>query len=359
MELTLLAIDWGFIIEKLILIISIVSISLVIAMYETYAERKVAAVIQDRIGPNRAGPFGILQPLADGLKLFMKEEIIPNSSNKALFILGPSLAMLTAVMTSAVIPWGGPIHFTLFGADRYINLQVADINIGVLYIFAIVSMGVYGIMIGGWASNNKFSLMASLRGASQAISYELPMGLSLIALLMLTGSLKLSVIVGQQMDGWYNIFMQPLGFFIFLVCAFAECNRTPFDLPEAENELNMGYHQEYSSMKLGFYLFAEYINMFISSALMATLFFGGYDIPFVNDTNLVQSWGQNLTTLLQVVSLLFKTTCFIFLFMWVRWTIPRFRYDQLMNLGWKTLIPLALANMLITAAVVLYRANGF
>src|ERR671912_598695 len=304
MSMYLLAFDWGFLLEKLILITSVVSISLVIAMYETYAERKVAAIIQDRRGPNRAGPFGIFQPLADGLKLFMKEEIIPNTSSKFLFVLGPCLAMLTAMMTSAVIPWGDQIHFTLFGQDRYINLQIADINIGILYIFGVVSMGVYGIMIGGWASNNKFSLMAALRGASQVISYELPMGLSLIALLMLTGSLKMSSIIGQQLDSVYYVFYQPLGFLIFLVCAFAECNRTPFDLPEAENELNFGYHQEYSSMKLGFYLFAEYINMFISSAIMVTLFWGGYDIPFVNDGQLAEKIGYNWLALLQVVALL-------------------------------------------------------
>ena len=357
MTITILAIDWGFLLEKLILIVGIVSVSLVIAMYETYAERKVAAVMQDRRGPNRAGPFGILQPLADGLKLFMKEEIIPNTSNKLLFVLGPCLAMLTAMMTSAVIPWGGQLHFTLFGQDRIVNLQIADINIGVLFIFGVVSMGVYGIMIGGWASNNKFSLIAALRGASQVISYELPMGLSLIALLMLTGSLKMSAIVGNQMDNIWYVVYQPLGFIIFLICAFAECNRTPFDLPEAENELNFGYHQEYSSMKLGFYLFAEYINMFISSAVMATLFFGGYDIPFVNDRQLVDQIGMNWTAILQGLMLFAKIAFFIFLFMWVRWTIPRFRYDQLMNLGWKTLVPLALVNMIITAAVVLWRAG--
>src|SRR5687768_15258593 len=349
----LLAIDWAFIIEKLVLIVGIISISLLIAMYETYAERKVAAVMQDRRGPNRAGPFGIFQPLADGLKLFMKEEIIPNTSNKALFVLGPCLAMLTAMMTSAVIPWGDKIHFTWFGQDRYVSLQIADINIGILYIFGVVSMGVYGIMIGGRASNNKFSLLAALRGASQVISYELPMGLSLIALLMMTGSLKMSVIVGQQLDGWYNVLYQPLGFFIFLICAFAECNRTPFDLPEAENELNFGYHQEYSSMKLGFYLFAEYINMFISSVVMATLFWGGYNIPFISDAGLTESIGQNWTALLQGLALSGKAMGFIFLFMWVRWTIPRFRYDQLMNLGWEVLIPLAMLNMVITAVVVL------
>ena len=346
----LLALDWILMLEKLLLVVVIVSVSLVIAMYETYAERKVAAFIQDRIGPDRAGPFGILQPLADGLKLFMKEEIIPNTSNKFLFILGPCLAMMTAMMTSAVIPWGSPLQ--LFG--RTVNLQVADINIGILYIFGVVSLGVYGIMIGGWASNNKFSLIAALRGASQMISYELAMGLSLIALLMLTGSLSMKTIVEQQMNsGVWNIFYQPLGFLIFIVCAFAECNRTPFDLPEAENELNFGYHQEYSSMKLGFYLFAEYINMFISSAVMATLFFGGYDIPFVNDVALGHSIG-NWLPILQFLTLFAKIAGFIFLFMWVRWTIPRFRYDQLMNLGWKSLIPLALINMVITGAVILW-----
>jgi NADH-quinone oxidoreductase subunit H len=347
----LLAIDWAFLIEKASLISAVIGVSLLIAMYETYAERKIAAVMQDRRGPNRAGPFGILQPLADGVKLFFKEEIIPNTSNKFLFIAGPGLAMLTAMMTSAVIPWGGTIE--IFG--REVSLQIADINIGILYIFGVVSMGVYGIMIGGWASNNKFSLLAAIRGASQMISYELAMGLSLIALLMLTGSLKMSVIVQQQIDGLWNIAYQPLGFLIFIVCAFAECNRTPFDLPEAENELNFGYHQEYSSMKLGFYLFAEYINMFISSAVMATLFFGGYDIPFVNEANMA----PNLAAILGALALLLKIGFFIFLFMWVRWTIPRFRYDQLMGLGWKTLIPLALANMVITAVVVLLKENGW
>ena len=346
----LLAVDWLLLVEKLVLIVGIISVSLLIAMYETYFERKIAAFMQDRRGPNRAGPFGLLQPLADGLKLFMKEEIIPNTSNKFLFVLGPCLAMLTAMMTSAVIPWGGTIDF--FG--REVKLQIADVNIGILFIFGVVSMGVYGIMIGGWASNNKFSLLAALRGASQVISYELPMGLSLIALLMLTGSLKMSVIMGMQLDNWYNVAFQPLGFLIFFICALAECNRTPFDLPEAENELNFGYHQEYSSMKLGFYLFAEYINMFISCVVMATLFFGGYDIPFVNDTHLGEKMGQNWLAVLEAVSLFAKVAIGIFTFMWIRWTIPRFRYDQLMNLGWKGLIPLSLFNMLLTAAVVLW-----
>lgn len=278
----------------------------------------------------------------------MKEEIIPNTANKFLFVLGPGLAMTAALMTCAVIPWSSQVHIF----DRTIDLQVADINIGILYVFGVVSMGVYGIMIGGWASNNKFSLMAALRGASQAISYELAMGLSLIAVLMLSGSLSLKTIVDQQMapGHLWNVAYQPLGFLIFFICALAECNRTPFDLPEAENELNFGYHQEYSSMKLGFYLFSEYVNMIMSSAIMASLFFGGFDIPFLDESTLA----PNLAAGLGVLALLVKIVIFIFVFMWIRWTVPRFRYDQLMNLGWKKMIPLALVNMLITGAVILW-----
>lgn len=344
--MTLLSLDIAFIVERLIVIAIIVFASLGIALYTTFAERKVAAILQDRPGPSRVGPYGLFQPLADGLKLIMKEEIIPTSANKWLFILGPGLAMTASLMTCAVIPWSTPVE--LFG--RTISLQIADINIGILYVFAVVSMGVYGIMIGGWASNNKFSLMSSLRAASQAISYELAMGLSLIALLMTTGSLSLKTIVEQQVAGqWWNIVYQPLGFLLFFIAALAECNRTPFDLPEAENELNFGYHQEYSSMKLGFYLFAEYINMIMSSAVMASMYFGGYDLPFFDESTLA----PNMAALLGVGTLLVKIILFIFLFMWIRWTIPRFRYDQLMNLGWKSMIPLALFNLLLTGAVIL------
>ncbi len=344
----LLVIDWFYIIEKLLLIGLVVTLSMVVAMYATYAERKVAAFLQDRIGPNRAGIFGLLQPLADGGKLFFKEEIIPMMSSKFLFILGPCLAMITALLTSAVIPWSSSLH--LFGRD--IPMQIADINIGILFIFGVVSLGVYGIMIGGWASNNKFSLLAAIRGASQMVSYELPMGLALIAVLMLVGDLKMSSIISNQLANGWHIIYQPLGFLIFFICALAECNRTPFDLAEAENELNFGYHQEYSSMKLGFYLFAEYINMFMSGVVMATLYFGGYDIPFVNEAG----WGlnQNLLAVIGFVVLMGKAFFFIFVFMWIRWTIPRFRFDQLMKLGWRTLIPLALFNMVVTAAVVLW-----
>jgi NADH-quinone oxidoreductase subunit H len=353
MHLTLLTIDWVLLIEKCVLISIVLAVSLLVAMYETWAERKVAAFMQDRRGPNRAGPGGIFQPLADGLKLFMKEEIIPAHSNRWLFVLGPGLAMLTAMMTSAVVPWSS--HFNLFG--RNVSVQIADVNIGILYIFGVVSMGVYGVMIGGWASNNKFSLLAAVRGASQIISYELAMGLSIIALLMITGTLSLSRIVEMQQERHWFILVQPLGFLIFLVCAFAECNRTPFDLSEADSELNMGFHLEYSSMKLGFYLFSEYVNVFISSAVMATLYFGGYDIPFVNNAALAQHWGQNPVAALQALCFFVKIAAFIFLFMWVRWTIPRFRYDQLMKLGWHVMIPLALFNMLATGFIVLLKQN--
>ena len=339
----------GLALEKLALVGVMIAFSLVVAMYSTWAERKVAAFLQDRIGPNRAGIFGLLQPLADGLKLFSKEEITPKDSNKFLFILGPALAMIVACMTGAVIPWSTAFEI----GDRVVVPQIADINIGFLYILGVLSLGVYGIMIGAWASNNKYSLMGGLRAASQIISYELPMGIVLITLLMMTGSLKLSDIVHYQQDNAWFIILQPLGFIIFLVCSFAETNRTPFDLPEAENELVGCYHSEYSSMKMGFFLFAEYINMFISSVVISTLYFGGYDIPFVDDATLVNSLGVNGLAILNFLSLLGKACFFIFFYMWVRWTIPRFRYDQLMNLGWKKLLPLALINMLITGLVIL------
>jgi NADH-quinone oxidoreductase subunit H len=320
-------------------------------MYSTYFERKVAAFIQDRVGPDRAGPFGILQPLADGIKFFMKEEIIPNVSNKTLFIMGPCIAMITALMAGVVIPWGGSLEIN---GVQY-SLQITDVNIGILYIFAVVSIGVYGIMIGGWASNNKFSLLGAIRASAQMISYELAMGLSIIALIMVTGTLSLRDIAAMQGGGvgseWHmwHIVYQPVGFLIFIICAFAECNRMPFDLPETETELVGGYHTEYSSMKLGFYLFAEYINMFTSSAVMSTLYFGGYNFPFMNDLGL----SQNAITIIGTVGLFIKIFLFIFFFMWIRWTLPRFRYDQLMNLGWKALIPLAIVNLLVTGVVMI------
>ncbi len=341
----LLAITGDLIIEKLILISAILGGSLGVAMYLTWAERKVAAIMQDRVGPNRAGPFGMFQPLADGLKLFMKEEIIPTFSNKFLFILGPSLAMLTALMTSAIIPWGPTF-------DGF-SLQVADINIGMLFIFGVLSVGVYGVMLGAWASNNKYSLLSGIRAAAQAVSYELALGISLIALIMVTGTMSIKEMVEQQ-HGFlnWNIWKQPLGFLIFLVCSFAELNRAPFDMAECESELIGGYHTEFSSMKLGFFLFAEYINLFITSVVISSLYFGGFDFPFMD---VVQANVPALAfSLIGVGALITKAILFVLFFMAIRWTLPRFRYDQLMNLGWKKLIPLALINMIITGAVILW-----
>jgi NADH-quinone oxidoreductase subunit H len=334
--------DWMLLLEKSILVVIIFVVSLAVAAYSTYGERKVAAFLQDRIGPNRAGPFGLLQPLADGVKFFMKEEIIPSASDKFLFMIGPCIFMMTALMTSAIIPWGKPFYF----GDNEFGLQVADLNVGILYLLAVVSIGGYGIMIGGWASNNKFSLLGALRASSQMISYELPMGMAIIGILLISGSLNLREIVDMQQGFHWNVFYQPLGFLIFLICAFAECNRAPFDLPESESELVGGYHTEYSSMKLGLFLFAEYINMFISSAVIACLFFGGYHFPGIDSLGLSPNWAATISVLVLFSKILF----FIFLFMWVRWTLPRFRYDQLMRLGWKVLIPLSIINVLATGA---------
>jgi NADH-quinone oxidoreductase subunit H len=339
--------DSAFIIEKSVLIVVVFAITMIMSMYSTWAERKVAAFLQDRVGPNRAGWGGLLQPLADGMKLFAKEEFEPDTKNKFLFFIGPGIAMSTALMTSAVIPWGDKLH--LFGRD--IVLQATDIDGSLLYIFAVVSIGVYGIMIGGWASNNKFSLMGAVRAASQMVSYEVAMGLSIIALIMMTGTLSLKEISVQQSGMNWNVFYQPVGFLIFLICAFAETNRTPFDLAECETELIGGYHTEYSSMKMGFYLFAEYANMFISSAILAILYFGGYNYPGMQW--MVDNVGVNTGNLIGIGVLFIKICGFIFFYMWVRWTIPRFRYDQLMNLGWKILIPLSIINIIITGICIL------
>ena len=339
--------DSSIIIEKSIFIVIIFAITMLMAMYSTLAERKVAAWLQDRIGPNRAGKGGILQPLADGLKLFSKEEFLPDTPNKFLFVVGPAISMSVALMTSAVIPWGDKLH--IFGRD--VILQATDIDVALLYVFGVLSVGVYGIMIGGWASNNKFSLMSAMRAASQMISYEVAMGLSIIALLMMTGTLSLREISAQQPGMHWNVFYQPLGFIIFLVCSFAETNRTPFDLAECEAELIGGYHTEYSSMRMGFYLFAEYASMFISSTILAVLYFGGYNYPGMEWA--VQNWGVNIGNVLGIIVLFAKICFFIFFFMWVRWTIPRFRYDQLMRLGWKILIPLAIANVFLTGIIML------
>ena len=348
-----------------VVVLVIFGVSLLIATYCTYAERVIAAFLQDRVGPDRAGPWGLAQPLADAVKLFTKEEFFPAGANKALFVFGPCLAMVTALMSSAVIPFGNSLKF----GDTVVHLRGIDSNIGMLYVFGIVSLGVYGIMIGGWASNNKFSLLGAIRAASQNISYELAMGLTLIAVLMMSGSLSLSTITLQQTSatGWHwgdifawNVFKQPLGFIIFLVCAFAETNRTPFDLPECETELVGGYHTEYSSMKMGLYLFSEYVNVFVATAIMSVLYFGGFNYPFQYEfldflqtkAGLSVDWAHNLFVLMGVVAMFAKIFTGIFFFMWVRWTLPRFRYDQLMRLGWTILIPLAIFNILLTGVLI-------
>ncbi|MEY4992189.1 MAG: hypothetical protein RI948_1067 [Bacteroidota bacterium] len=340
--------DTALLIEKSILVILLFLVSLGAAAYMTYFERKLAAWIQDRVGPDRAGPFGILQPIADGVKMFLKEDFIPAKADKWLFIIGPGIAMFTALITSAVIPWGPKLH--LFGRD--IVLQVADINIGILYVFGVISIGVYGIMIGGWASNNKYSLYGAIRASSQMISYELAMGVSAITIVLLSGSLSLNAIVEGQSAVW-NIVYQPVAFLIFFICALAELNRAPFDLPECESELVGGYHTEYSSMKLGLYLFAEYTSMFVSSAIMAILFFGGYNFPGMSH------FSGNTLAILGIAAFATKIFIFIFVIMWIRWTIPRFRFDQLMHLGWKSLLPLSLINLLVTGLVIAYKNGWF
>lgn len=346
----------AFIIYKAIMCAAVFLLSLGVAAYATLWERKFAAFLQDRKGPSRAGPGGLLQPIADGVKMFMKEEIIPNVSNRSLFIIGPCLFMVTAVMTSVVIPWAKPM---MLNGQMY-DLQITDINIGTIYLLGVVSIGVYGIMIGGWASNNKFALLGAVRASSQMISYEIAMGIALIALIISSGgSLSLKDIIEGQDKGFANIVWQPLGFLIFFICALAETNRAPFDLPECETELVGGYHTEYSSMKLGLFLFAEYINMFISSAIMAGFYFGGYNFPFASELyaklGLVE--GDWLISLIGFGAYFTKIVIFICVFMWVRWTLPRFRYDQLMNLGWKTLLPLSLFNLALTVVVEYFRGN--
>lgn len=341
--------DTGLLLEKIILIVVLFAVSLGIAAYQTLFERKVAAWMQDRIGPDRAGKWGLLQPLADGGKLFFKEDFIPANADRFFFILGPGIAMFVSMMTSAVIPWGPD----LMAFGREVSLQVADINVGILFILGMTSIGVYGIMIGGWASNNKYSLFSAIRASSQMISYELAMGLSVITIVLMSGSLSLREIVEAQHGMNWNIWYQPVGFIIFFVCSVAECNRAPFDMAECESELITGYHTEYGSMKMGFYLFAEYVNLFIASAVISCLFLGGYNFPGMD------AFSGNTLALLGVAAFFIKIVACIFTFMWIRWTLPRFRYDQLMSLGWKKLIPLALINMVITALVIAFRNGWF
>ena len=301
---------------------------LLIVAYMTLMERKVLGHMQVRFGPNRAGPFGLLQPVADGIKLFFKEDIIVPFANRIIYILAPAVIVITALVSFAVIPFGDSIKIM----GQSIDLVVADVNVGLLYLFAVSSLGVYGVVMGGWASNNKYSLLGSIRSSAQMISYELSLGLSIVGVLMIVGSLSLSQIVGAQSSVWLVLY-QPLGFIIFLISAVAECSRTPFDLTECENELVAGYQTEYSSMKFGLYYLGEYAHILVVSSLAVSLFFGGWQGPFLPP----------------ILWFLIKVFAFIFFFIWIRATFPRFRYDQLMKFGWKVLFPLALANILLTA----------
>jgi NADH-quinone oxidoreductase subunit H len=338
----------AFVIFTLIKMIIVFTIYMVSAALLTLAERKISAWIQGRHGPNRVGgKGGWLQPAADGVKNFMKEETYPAAAYKPIFILAPVLAFIPALTTIAVIPFGAPLP-TRWGL---IPMIVADLPVGFLFVLAISSLGVYGIVLAGWASNNKYALLGGLRSSAQMISYEISMGMSTIPVLLLAGNVTLSTIVTQQAYGGWNVVNLTIAFFIFLVAAFAETNRLPFDLPEAESELIAGYHTEYSAMKFSLFPIAEYCNMVTASALMVTLFFGGWDVPFTGKDNIGPYSGW-LTTL-SILIFLVKTACFLFFYIWIRWTLPRFRYDQLMSLGWRFMLPLALAYLVVIATALL------
>ncbi|MFZ5622951.1 MAG: NADH-quinone oxidoreductase subunit NuoH [Gemmatimonadota bacterium] len=338
-------------------LIAIFTLVMVSVAYATLLERKVSAWMQDRLGPNRVGPRGLLQPVADGLKNIIKEETMPGAANKVLFVLAPGIAFCTALMLAGVIPLAAPLPLDfdvvlpLIGRVVYhgpMTMSIADLPVGFLYIIAISSLGVYGIALAGWSSNSKYSLLGGLRAAAQLVSYEVAMGLSLVPVLLLSGNVAFGQIIADQQQGLWYVLPLPVAFFIFLVSGFAETNRAPFDLPEAESELVAGYHAEYSAMKFSMFFIAEYANLITLSMMCTTLFFGGWDIPFTH-------WDERggvLQTLVTFAVFGLKTFAFVFLIMWVRWTLPRFRYDQLMALGWKVMMPMALVYLsVITGAI--------
>jgi NADH-quinone oxidoreductase subunit H len=317
-----------YFIIALVKVLIVFAVVLLTVAYMTLMERKVLGHMQVRYGPNRVGPFGLLQPVADGIKLFFKEDIVVPHANRVIYVLSPAVLVICALVSFSVIPFGNTV--TIMG--KSIDLVVADVNVGLLFLLAISSLGVYGIVMGGWASNNKYSLLGSIRSSAQMISYELSLGLSIMGVLLIAGSLSLNQIVEAQSSVWFIVY-QPLGFLIYLISAVAEASRTPFDLTECENELVAGYQTEYSSMKFGLYYLAEYAHILLISSLAVTLFFGGWHGPFLPP----------------VIWFLIKVFIFIFFFIWVRATYPRFRYDQLMKFGWKVLFPLSLFNILLTA----------
>lgn len=332
-------------------IVIVLLVLLTAVAYSVYAERRISAFIQDRLGPNRVGPFGLLQPIADVVKLVFKEAIVPRTANKPLHDLAPVISLTVALATFAVIPFGNTI--TLFGEE--VKLIIADVNIGVLYILAFSSISVYGIALAGWSSNNKYSLMGSLRSSAQMVSYELSLGLAVVGVIMVTGSLRLDQVVMNQtnylfgvLPAW-NCFVQPIGFITFVVAAFAETNRQPFDLPEAEPELVGGFHTEYTGLKFGLFFLAEYAHMIVASAIITTLYLGGWHLPYIDLLDV----SPMLMSILGILTFAIKVTLVLLFMIVIRWTIPRFRYDQLMGLGWKVMFPMALLNIFITGLILL------
>jgi NADH-quinone oxidoreductase subunit H len=343
------------IVLKLVAITVAFTVVLLIVAYTVLAERRVLGFIQGRLGPNRVGYGGILQPFADLLKFILKEDIVPDKSTRFIYFLAPVIATMAALMTMIVYPFGPEITIPFTGST--IPLTIARFDIGLLYVLGITSIGVYGIMLAGWSSNNKYSLMGGLRSSAQMISYELALGLSLIGVIMMAGTLDLGQVVENQ-SGWHGarwyILFQPLGFIIYLIAAIAETNRVPFDLPEAETELVAGFHTEYSAMKFALFFLAEYINMFTVSMLATTLFWGGWNVPFLD---LIVARGTFLFGLVSAIGFLVKVCIFLFIYIWLRGTLPRFRFDQLMNFGWKILLPLALLNIFLTATLIYFFPN--
>ncbi|HPS64218.1 MAG TPA: NADH-quinone oxidoreductase subunit NuoH [Ignavibacteria bacterium] len=334
-------------INALLILLKIVVIQIILitcVAFAVYGERKVSAFIQDRVGPNRVGPLGLLQPFVDVGKLLFKEDIVPLNADKFVHSLAPIISALVSLCVIAVIPFGNTI--TIFG--REFRLYIADVNIGILYVLALLSMGVYGITLSGWSSNSKYSLLGGIRSSAQMLSYELSMGLAVLGVVLVTGSFSLIDIVKHQAGWHWNIILQPVGFIVFLTASFAETNRSPFDLPEAEQELVGGYHTEYSSMKFALFFVAEYANIIISSCIMTTLFFGGYQFPYLETFGLAPFW----VSIIQIITFLVKASIILFTFIWVRWTLLRFRYDQLMHLGWYVMLPISLANLAVTAIVI-------
>jgi NADH-quinone oxidoreductase subunit H len=330
------------VVAALVKILVFAHVALILSAMMSLVERKVSAWMQDRIGPNRVGPGGLLQPIADGVKFLFKEQVVPGQVDRVLYLLAPAITLAPAFLVLAVIPFGPPM--TVMGHS--VSLAIADLDVGILFVFAISSLAVYGITLAGWSSRSKYALLGGVRSSAQMISYEISLGLSVVGVFMLCGSLRLTDVIAYQADGTWNVFTQPIGFLVFLVAAFAETNRLPFDLPEAETELVAGYHTEYSGMKFAMFFLGEYTAMFVFSCLIAVLFLGGWDVPFVSEGALAAlgNWGS----LLGFASLMLKALFFLFVYVWVRWTIPRFRFDQLMALGWKVLLPLGLLQILLT-----------